>query len=308
MTEATGAMEQFEQGGVAGTPTRRAGAHGDQVLADSSAKADLHTHTTYSDGLLSPSELVSKAKEVGLSTIAITDHDNVGAIDEAVETGKSLGISIVTGVELSVSLDEKDVHILAYFFDHKNQQLLDYLNFFRIERRKRAERIVEKLNKINIPLKLEAVFDQAGIGSVGRPHIANALLEEGLTGTYHEAFEKYIGFGGPAYEKKFQVNPREAFKLINQSGGLSFFAHPGRHTTEAEILRLIKVGLDGIEVVHPSHPESHQQFYRELVHQYFLLESGGSDFHGGRRSDETSFGVYTIPVQTVEAMRKRLFA
>src|SRR5207247_8372551 len=124
--------------------------------------------------------LVRRAKEAGLTIISVTDHDNVTAIDEAIEVGKRYGIEVIPGVELSAGVGEQEVHILAYFFDHKNQQLLDYLAFSRIERMKRAERIVEKLNGLNVPLKLGAVFERAGSGSVGRPHIATALFEEGL--------------------------------------------------------------------------------------------------------------------------------
>jgi len=160
----------------------------DNIVRSDNSRADLHLHTTYSDGARSPKDIVQRAHAVGLSVISITDHDNVGAIDEAIEESKSLGIEVITGVELSVALNEKDIHLLAYFFDHTNQKLLDYLSFFRYERLKRAERIVQKLNDINIPLKLNAVLDQAGVGSVGRPHIASALMEEGLTDTYHEAF------------------------------------------------------------------------------------------------------------------------
>lgn len=280
----------------------------DGTAAESDGRADLHTHTTFSDGVLTPQELITKAKEAGLSTIAITDHDNVGAVDEAIEWGKSVGITLIPGVELSISFGQKDIHLLAYFIDHHNEKLLDYLTFFRHERLKRAERMVAKLNKMNVPLKLEAVLERAGAGSIGRPHIAHALVQEGLADSYHEAFEKYIGMGGPAYEKKFELSPPDAFQLVASAGGLSFFAHPGRYTNEAEILALIKMGLDGIEVVHPSHNEGQILHYREIAHQYFMLESGGSDFHGGRPTDDAIFGTYTIPVQLVEAMRKRLFA
>jgi|WetSurMetagenome_2_1015567.scaffolds.fasta_scaffold14806_3 3',5'-nucleoside bisphosphate phosphatase len=274
----------------------------------SNSRADLHLHTTYSDGARKPEEIVQLAHTAGLSVISITDHDNVGAIDEAIEAGRSLGIEVVPGVELSVALNDKDIHLLAYFFDHTNQKLLDYLSFFRYERLKRAERIVQKLNDINIPLKLDAVLDQAGIGSVGRPHIASALMEEGLTDTYHEAFLRYIGAGAPAYEKKYQLSPLEATQLVTQAGGLSFLAHPGKYTTDLELSTLIQAGLDGIEVVHPSHNEARQEFYRGVVHQYFLLECGGSDYHGGRKNDESSFGAYTVPLEIVEDMRNRLFS
>jgi predicted metal-dependent phosphoesterase TrpH len=173
---------------------------------------------------------------------------------------------------------------------------------------KRAERIVQKLNDINISLKMDAVLDQAGIGSVGRPHIASALLEEGLIETYHEAFMKYIGVGAPAYEKKYQLSPLEATQLIAQAGGLTFLAHPGKYTTDFELSTLIQSGLDGIEVVHPSHNEARQEFYRGVVHQYFLLECGGSDYHGGKKNDDQTLGVYTVPLQIVEDMRTRLFS
>lgn len=274
----------------------------------SDGRADLHSHTTHSDGALTPLELVRKAHAAGLSALAITDHDNVGAIDEATEWGKSMGVEVIPGLELSVSLGEKDVHILAYFFDHKSEVLLDYLSFFRRERFKRAERIVEKLNKMNVAITMDSVLGQAGVGSVGRPHIANALLDGGYIESYQEAFERFIGMGGPAFEKKYQVNPGEAFKLINSTGGLSFLAHPGRYTTDAELSQLIKAGLDGIEVVHPSHDEKLQEHYRSVVNQYFLLESGGSDYHGGKKNDNHAFGVFTVPMHVVETMRSRLFS
>lgn len=270
-------------------------------------RADLHLHTTYSDGASTPRAIVDKVRAAGMMTISITDHDNVGGLDEAVEYGKSVGVEVIPGLELSAALGEKDVHILAYFIDYKNQDLLDYLTFFRYERLKRAERIVDKLNKINIPITFESVQEQAGIGSLGRPHIASVMMDGGFIDSYHEAFSKYIGVGGPAYEKKFQLSPEEAIRLISAAGGLSFLAHPGKYTSEVELALLIKAGLDGIEVVHPSHNEARQEHYRGVVSQYFLLESGGSDYHGGKRNDEAAFGSFWVPIHVVSAMKKRLF-
>jgi predicted metal-dependent phosphoesterase TrpH len=269
-------------------------------------KADLHMHTTYSDGMLSPEELVERAKAAGLTTISITDHDNVGAVDDGTACGKTAGIEVIPGVELSASIEEQDIHILAYFFDHRNQNLLDYLAFFRIERVKRAERIVEKLNGLKVPLKFESVLEQAGTGSIGRPHIANALLEEGLTESYHEAFWKYLGFGKPAYEKKYQVSPQAAIELIASAGGLSFIAHPANMIEEKVLFELINAGVDGIEVIHPSHSPERVMHYSGIVNEYFLLASGGSDFHGGRKNDNEIFGKYYISEDHVETMRRRL--
>ncbi len=290
----------------AGSVPRTEGSNND--ASSGGGRADLHLHTTHSDGALSPEQLVKKAYEVGLTTIAISDHDNVAAVDEAIEWGKTLGVDVLPGLELSVTMGEKDIHVLAYLFDHKNPTLLEYLSFFRRERLKRAERIVEKLNRINVTIDMEAVLEQAGDGSVGRPHIANAMMEQGFIGSYHEAFSKYIGTGGPAYEKKYQVSPKEAFQLISKSGGLSFLAHPGKYTTDVELSELIAMGLDGIEIVHPSHDKERQAFYRSVVDQYFLLESGGSDFHGGKKNDDYSFGSFWVPLHVVETMRKRLFS
>jgi predicted metal-dependent phosphoesterase TrpH len=272
------------------------------------SRADLHVHSTYSDGFFSPQELIQRARKCNLSVISLTDHDHVGGIAEAIEEGKRYGIEVVPGVELSVALNDKDIHLLAYFFDYTDKHLLDYLAFFRHERLKRAERIVQKLNNINIPLKINSVLEQAGIGSVGRPHIASALVEEGLIDSYHDAFMRYIGVGAPAYEKKYQLSPKEATKLVSDAGGLTFLAHPGKYTTEFELSELIQAGVDGIEVVHPSHPESRQDFYRNVVQQYFLLECGGSDFHGGKKNDDDVFGKFTVSLDVVEEMRTRLFS
>src|SRR5512139_196434 len=248
-------MARFEESG-----NSEAGHDLFPALWPEGGRADLHMHTTYSDGVLTPLELVKKARGAGLSTISITDHDHVGALDEAIEAGRPLGVTVIPGLELSITLGEKDLHILAYFLDHTNQRLLDYLTLFREERLKRAERMVRKLNSINVPLKIDSVLEQAGVGAVGRPHIANALVDRGLVDSFQQAFTRFIGTGGPAYESKFQLTPTEAFRLISQAGGLSFLAHPGNFLTEQELLELIKLGLDGIEVIHPSHSPSMQEY------------------------------------------------
>jgi len=270
-------------------------------------KADLHTHTIHSDGTLSSSELVKKAKSAGLSVIGITDHDSVNGVDEAIAAGKEYDIGVVPGIEMSTCLNEKEIHILGYFVDHHNEQLLQSLVILRNERYKRAERIVKKLNSLNIPLKIEAVLDHAGNGSIGRPHIANAMVEKGHADSYQQAFGKYIGNGRPAYEKKLQCSPLEIIKLISEAGGLSFLAHPGNYITEGEITQIIEAGIDGIEVIHPSHDANLLQYYRGIVNNYYLLECGGSDYHGGLKGDDGLLGQITVSSQAVEAMQRRLY-
>jgi predicted metal-dependent phosphoesterase TrpH len=276
------------------------------LLSKSNIKADLHLHTTYSDGAYSPYELVRLVHNAGISVIGIADHDNIQGLDDAIQFAKEFDIEVIPSVELSSTLNNKDVHILGYFVDYKHHKLNEYLTFFRNERKRRAERIVAKLNNLNIPLKFDSVHTKSEFGSIGRPHVAYALLEGGYIGSYDEAFEKYIGVNCPAYEEKVHFSPKDAIELISNAGGLSFLAHPNRLLNENELLFLIKCGLDGIEVVHPSHNQERERYFRGIINEYFLLESGGSDFHGGKRNDEGILGRFIVPYQVVENMKLRL--
>lgn len=268
-------------------------------------KVDLHMHTSYSDGKYSPEELILKAKEVDLEVISITDHDSLNAIDEATELGNKYGIEVIPGVEISSDIKDREVHILGYFVDPENKELEHYLNFFREERYKRAKRIVNKLNSLGHTISIDDVMEVAGNSAVGRPHIAQAMLNVGVVDNYHQAFNKYIGNGCPAHEKKVHLSPQSAFKIISDAGGLSFIAHPG-NMPESLILELIEAGVDGIEVIHPSHLPYKVRYYRGIVNEYFLLESGGSDFHGGSRNDYQNYGKYYTNYSVIEAMRTRL--
>ena len=268
-------------------------------------KVDLHTHTTYSDGAHTPVEVVKLAHKNGLSVIAITDHDSVNALKEASECGRDLGVEVIPGLELSTDVDDKEVHLLAYFMDTNNEELQKYLSFFRDERFHRARRMVQKLRKLGFNISIEDVLAKAVNSSIGRPHVAYAMVDLGLVKNYQEAFEKYIGDHGPAFERKIHVSPQSALKLISDSGGLSFIAHPG-YMKEHLLLKLIEAGVDGIEVIHPSHNENQVQFYRGIINQYCLLETGGSDFHGGKKMDTENLGKYYISSSQLDAMRKML--
>ncbi len=268
-------------------------------------KIDLHTHTNKSDGALSPSELVLLAKERGLSSMAITDHDSVNAIQEALEIGYDIGVNVIPGVELSTDVDDKEVHVLGLFLNHQNEDLQKYLSFFRDERFYRAKRIIKKLNNLGHQISIDDVLAHAQNSAIGRPHVAYAMVERGIVANFYQAFEKYIGDNGPAYEKKIYISPSSALKIISDAGGLSFIAHPC-YTSDNVITTLIKAGVDGLEVIHPAHNSYQVKFYRGIVNQYCLLETGGSDFHGGNKNDEGNFGNFFINHTKLEAMQKMI--
>lgn len=270
-------------------------------------KADLHTHTNLSDGFFSPSELIEKAKKAGLDTISITDHDSVRNIEDSIQYGKENDIEVIPGVEISTDIEDKEIHLLGYFLNYKNRELKKYLSFFRDERLHRAKRIVAKLKKLGLNISIDDVLEQARSSAVGRPHIAHALIKLGYVENFYDAFNKYLGDKKPAYERKIHVSHQSALKLISDAGGLSIIAHPG-FMKESILMNLINAGVDGIEVIHPMHNPHQINFYRGIVNQYCLLETGGSDFHGGIKGDEKNLGQYYISSQKVDAMRKMLIS
>jgi predicted metal-dependent phosphoesterase TrpH len=266
-------------------------------------KADLHTHTLYSDGAHTPKEVLNLAKEKNIDIIAITDHDGVDGIEESIKYGAKIGIEVIPGLEISTDVEGQEVHLLGYCIDYNNHELKKYLKFFRNERLERAKRILNKLNKLGIEIKLKEVQNISKNSPICRPHIANVMVTKGFVKNFQTAFNKFIGDGAPAHEKKIHVSPLSAIKIINDAGGLAFIAHPGK-MKESILTSLIQLGIDGIEVVHSSHRRSQQKFYRGIVNQYCLLESGGSDFHGGFRNDGENFGKYTVSELVVDNIKK----
>ncbi len=273
-----------------------------------SIKADLHMHTNYSDGRLSPRQLIELSKKSGITIISITDHDNVNGIEEAINYGNDHDVQVIPGVEISADLDEQEVHILGYFMDYKNKKFLDFLSTSRRLRLERNEKIVEELNKMGSSISFDSIVIKAGENtSIGRPHIAMELNEEGFVNSYYEAFIKYIGDGKPAFVKKPNPKSREVINIISESGGLSFIAHPGKLIRDEMLLRLIGEGLDGIEVIHPSHTKEDIEYFNKTAAEYFMLTSGGSDFHGGIKNDGKNFGKYFISITEIINMKRRLF-
>lgn len=268
-------------------------------------KIDLHIHTNYSDGSFMPRKIIEKVHEKKIEIISITDHDTVSAIEETTFYGKQYGIEVIPGVELSSDVAGSEVHILGYFIDTENKELIRYLKFFRDERLNRAERIIKRLNNLGISIKLNDILKYSKEGAIGRPHIANALADKGYVKNYQEAFNKYLGNNAVAYEKKVHVSPSSTVKIINDAGGLSFIAHPAGMKDNI-IKELIDSGIDGIEIIHPSHSSPRIKHFKGIANEYFLLCSGGSDFHGGKRNDEENLGNYSANIEWIEAMKNRL--
>jgi len=267
---------------------------------------DLHIHTTCSDGVLSPKDIILKAKSTGLKAISITDHDTISGIESAKLVGESVGVELISGVEMSATHEDVDVHILGYYIDTQNDTLNQYLDACKIHRLKRAEKMVHNLAKMGVKIDVDQILLKAQNGSVGRPHIAAVLQERGYVKTYSEAFGKYLGAHSPAYVKSIETPPAEVIEMISNAGGLSFLAHPGRSIPDDMLRYLIDLGLDGIEIIHPSHDEYQIQYYKEIANEYFLLFSGGSDYHGARQQDEDNFGHVTIQYSWLEKIKVRL--
>ncbi len=274
----------------------------------SSAFVDLHLHTIFSDGLLTPEQLVIKAQRLGFNAIAITDHDSLDGIERAKVQGKRSGVEIVPGVEMSCNVNGTDVHILGYYIDYQSQAVKEFFARVRECRLKRAEKMVAKLNDLSAgrwQVSLERVEEIAGEGAIGRPHIAQALVEEGAVNNLSEAFEKYIGYDGPAYFPKMRLTPAQAIGFIHQVGGLAVVAHPATYGNDGLVYNVISAGVDGIEVWHPEHNQRATDLYQEMAEKNGLLLTGGSDCHGGRKWNRIYLGDIKVPYKYLMALKRR---
>jgi predicted metal-dependent phosphoesterase TrpH len=271
---------------------------------------DLHTHSVYSDGTFTPTELLRVAHERGLDAIALTDHDTMNGLDEASDAAADLDVELVPGIELSTLYEGQGVHILCYYPDPDDAELLRELDRLRDERSRRGEHMVEKLQALGYPVTFERVRQIAQGGNVVRPHVAQALVEAGIVPTIKDAFtEEFIGAGGKAYVEKDALHPLAAIELIHRAGGVSVLAHPGTSrevspVSDELIGEFAAAGLDGIEAAHPDHPPELEANYVALAERLGLFWTGSSDCHGAIY-EPLRLGMRTTPREQLDALRAR---
>lgn len=243
---------------------------------------DLHVHSTVSDGLLSPAEVVEAASQIDLKGFSLTDHDTLGGIKEAQDYLEERGwpLIFVPGIELNTDFRESELHILGYFIRCEDEKLNKRLRQIWSARYERAVKMVERLRIMGLNISFEQVQRIARGDLIGRPHVAQALMDKGYVFSIKEAFQKYIGRGKPAYVPRYKFTPEEAIALIKDAGGVSVLAHPGLIREQDAIFQIIEMGIEGIEVYYPEHSEEQLQEYAALARRNGLLITGGSDFHG----------------------------
>lgn len=265
---------------------------------------DLHTHTNASDGEHSPEELIALARGRGLSVMALTDHDTTEGVERAFAAAAQAGdIELIPGVELSTDVPGHEIHVLGYFINWRDPEFQAMLNRFRDGRIGRAEKIVRKLGELGAPVSFARVQEIAGDGSIGRPHVAQALVEAGHVLTMQEAFDRYLANDKPAYVEHYSLPPTEAVKLILRAGGVPVLAHP--RGVQEYVPALVKAGLLGIECYYPEYDERERREFIDLAKQYGLLVTGGSDFHGLHKMGHMSgLGEVNVPPEVVERLRE----
>lgn len=242
-------------------------------------RSDLHVHSTASDGTLTPSELVELAALNGVRLIALADHDTVAGLAEATEAGLNLNVTVIPALELSAAAGDRSVHILGYFIDIENVALLSELELLRAGRLRRASGIVSALQDAGLEISMERVLALAAGGSVGRTHVARALVEAGHADTVSDAFERFVGRGKPFYRPKDLRTPSDVVRLIRAAGGLAVLAHPGVSGTEGLIDELVAHGLAGIEAYHVDHTDAQRSHFARMATDRGLLVTGGTDYH-----------------------------
>ena len=272
--------------------------------------ADLHTHSTASDGTLAPADLVRQASRRGLTVLALTDHDTTSGLAEAIATGESLGVRVIPGIELSTDVSAGEVHILGYGIDPDSKELQEALARYRQARLDRAERIVDRLRELGVDLPPGSVQASSGDASLGRPHIARAMIEAGYVQSVSEAFDRYLGNDMPAYiASERKPTPSEAIRLIRAAGGLPVHAHPFTSGRFPDSLpALTDAGLAGIEVYYAEYTPERREMLERIAAKHGLLATGGSDYHGEQFKERRDLGSVALPADVLHRFLSRINA
>lgn len=267
---------------------------------------DLHSHTTASDGSLPARELVQRARTRGLAALAISDHDTTDALDTAIAAGQELGVEVIPAVEMSTDVPAGEVHILGYFIEYHDERFQSLLSTMREARLGRARKMVEKLAALGMPLDWARVQQFAGEGSVGRPHVAKAMVERGYVADIKSAFDLYINRNGPAYVERYKLTPDEAVRTIRRVRGLAVLAHPLEGNGSLHLVsELVAAGLGGIECYYTGYPPDAVAVLEQTARSHGLATSGGSDFHGDGVAGNAILGVPPVPYRALESMKAR---
>lgn len=276
-------------------------------------EVDLHIHSTASDGALTPTQLVARAGRLALKVIAITDHDSTEGVSEAQAAGPRYGVEVISGVEINTDVPGSEVHVLGYYVDPGHPELTAQLARLRDGRIGRARRMAEKLGEMGAPVSFERILAIAGEGAVGRPHVAQALVEAGHVVTMAEAFERYIGRNSPAYVDRLKFTPAQACTLIRRAGGVPVLAHPvhfdqygairATFDLDAMLPELKAAGLLGLEAYYPGYDAVTMEYLLDVARRHNLLVTGGTDFHGTRASEPDLGGIY-VPMKVVRRLQE----
>lgn len=265
-------------------------------------KADLHIHTTESDGKLTPTQVVDESFKNNIKLIAITDHDAIAGIDEAITRSKFYdNVKVIPGIEFSSLYNNKEVHLLGYFIDYKNDKLIDLTNEIKNYRLKRAKKIIAKLNNLGINITIEEVLKESKAENIGRPHIARVMIEKNYIKTINEAFDKYIGKNKKAFVERYKLSLEDAINIIHECNGIAVLAHPVLLKVPIKEL-LDKFDIDGIEVYHSKLEKSNSKTYLKIAKEYNLYITGGSDFHHFNDTSNITIGSSSIDIGSLEEL------
>ena len=266
--------------------------------------ADLHIHTTASDGTATPNEIVKKALNIGLQAIAISDHDTLEGVSQAQVSASSFKLEVLSGVEISTYFNGHEVHLLGYLINPEHDEFVTKLRELQGDRLERIKKVVAKLEELKVFISLERVLELSAGGSIGRPHVAQALVERGYVKTLQEAFSIYIGQNKPAFIPREKLTPIDAIRLVRKARGVPVLAHPGMSKIDNYLPELIDAGLKGLEVWHRKHNSLLTEHYFKLTQKHKLIPTGGSDYHGVQHDTCNVLGSAVAPYESVRLLKE----